>query len=84
MALGDKFVWDVVRKAVLLSLDDVDTILYRQEILKDCVKNAAIVRDLYAIAVEAIERERKVWRMSSPDSLHTSSCSNRWKCWRCW
>ena len=61
MARGDKFVWDVACKAVVLSLDDVDTILYRQDILKDCVKNAAIVRDLYAIAVEAIESERKVW-----------------------
>ena len=61
MALGDKFIWDVARKAVVLSLDDGDTILYRQDILRDCVKNAAIVRDLYAIAVEAIESERKVW-----------------------
>jgi len=61
MALGDKFIWDVARKAVVLSLDDGNTILYRQDILRDCVKNAAIVRDLYAIAVEAIESERKVW-----------------------
>jgi DNA mismatch repair ATPase MutS len=61
MALGDKFIWDVARRAVLLSVHDVDTILYRQDILKDCVKNPAIVRDLYAIAVEAIESERKAF-----------------------
>jgi DNA mismatch repair ATPase MutS len=71
MALGDKFIWDVARKAVLLSLKDEETILYRQDNLKDSVKNAAIVRDLYAIAVEAIERERKVWSFlrESPHAL---------------
>jgi DNA mismatch repair ATPase MutS len=71
MALGDKFIWDVARKAVLLSLNDEETILYRQDNLKDSVKNAAIVRDLYAIAVEAIERERKVWSFlrESPHAL---------------
>ena len=61
MALGDKFIWDVVRKAVLLSLHDVDAIRYRQAILQDCLTNPAIIRDLYAIAVEAIEGERKVY-----------------------
>ena len=61
MALGDKFIWNVARTAVLLSVEDVDTIRYRQDILTDCVKNPAIVRDLYTIAVEAIEGKRKVW-----------------------
>jgi DNA mismatch repair ATPase MutS len=71
MALGDKFIWDVARKAVLLSLNDEETILYRQDNLKDGVKNAAIVRELYAIAVEAIEKERKVWSFlrESPHAL---------------
>jgi DNA mismatch repair ATPase MutS len=59
MALGDKFLFEVARKAVLFSLTDLDTILYRQNILKDCLKNAAIVRDIYTIAVEAIESEKK-------------------------
>ncbi len=59
MALGDKFLFEVARKAVLSSLTDLDTILYRQNILKDCLKNAAIVRDIYTIAVEAIESEKK-------------------------
>jgi DNA mismatch repair ATPase MutS len=70
MGLGDKFIWDVVRRVVLLSLDDVGTVLYRQDILEDCLKNPAIVRDLYAIAVEAIESERKVWWSFFRDSPH--------------
>ena len=71
MALGDKFIWDVARRAVLLSVHDVDTIRYRQDILNDCVKNPAIVRDLYAIAVEAIESERKVFWSFFRDMPHT-------------
>ena len=60
MALGDEFLFEVAKKAVLTGLNnDVDTILYRQNILKDCLKNSSIVRDIYALAVESIDRERK-------------------------
>ncbi len=52
MALGDKFLFEVANKAVLSGLQtDLDTIRYRQDILKDCLKNAATVRDIYDIAV---------------------------------
>ncbi len=61
MAVGDKFLLEVVRKAVLTSLDEPEAILYRQHILADCLERSAIVREMYAIAVEAIEREKKVW-----------------------
>jgi DNA mismatch repair ATPase MutS len=61
MALGDEFVFDVARKAVLSSLSDLDTILYRQNILKDCLKNPAVIRDIYNIAVESIQGERKIY-----------------------
>jgi len=60
MALGDTFVFAVAKSAVLSGLNnDLNTILYRQNILKDCLKNPTIVRDIYDIAVEAIEGERK-------------------------
>jgi DNA mismatch repair ATPase MutS len=59
MALDDKFVFEVARKAVLSSVNDLDTIRYRQHILQDCLKNASIVRKIYTIAVEAIESEKK-------------------------
>jgi DNA mismatch repair ATPase MutS len=59
MALGDKFVFEVAKQAVLSSVNDLDTIRYRQHILQDCLKNPSIVRDIYAIAVESIESERK-------------------------
>jgi hypothetical protein len=62
MARGDKVLFEVASKVVLAPLEtDVTTILYRQQILADCLRNAAIVRDIYDIAVEAIEREKKTY-----------------------
>jgi hypothetical protein len=65
MAHGDDFLLDVARKAVLASLHEPEVILYRQQILVDCQEFPEIVRALYAIAFEAIERERKVWGWAS-------------------
>ena len=45
--------------AVLSSVKEPDTIRYRQDILDDCSRNEPIVRDIYALAIEAIEREKK-------------------------
>jgi hypothetical protein len=74
MAVEDKFLLEVVKKAVLTSLDGPETILYRQQILGDCLERSAIVREMYAIAVEAIEREKKVWSWGhySEGILHRS------------
>jgi hypothetical protein len=59
MAAGDKFLFEVARVAILSGVTDPDTILYRQRILVDCLKNETIVRDIYQIALEAIVNERK-------------------------
>jgi DNA mismatch repair ATPase MutS len=60
MALGDKFVFDVAKKAVLTGLqNDLATIRYRQDILQDCLKNPSVVREIYDIAVAAIESEKR-------------------------
>ncbi len=59
MARGDGFLFEVVRKVVLSSLTDPDAIVYRQDILRDCLRHEAIVRGLYDLATEAIDREKK-------------------------
>lgn len=59
MCAGDAFLLDVARKAVMRSLHDPEQIIYRQDVLRDCVANASTVRALYGIAVEAIEIEKK-------------------------
>ncbi len=76
MALGDQVLLEVAKKGVLSSLTDLDTILYRQDILRDCLNNSSIVRDIYDIAVASIEREKTgYWRIfhDYPDAiLHRS------------
>jgi hypothetical protein len=54
MARGDDCVFDVARKVILAGVQgDLTTIRYRQAILQDCLNHPAVVRDLYAVAVEA-------------------------------
>jgi hypothetical protein len=62
MAGEDQFVFDVARKALFSALgNDAKTILYRQEILKDCLKNPAVVGTLYGLVVQTIENRRQHW-----------------------
>ncbi len=61
MAAGDGVVLEIVQKVVLTSLIEVSEIVYRQDVLADCLERSATVREIYAIAVEALERERKIW-----------------------
>lgn len=64
MALGDKFLYEIAKKAILSSLNeknDIETILYRQNILKDVLKNAAIIREMYNIPIEIIEKKKEYW-----------------------
>lgn len=60
MAGDDDCIFEVSRKIVLTGVrDDVDTIRYRQEILQDCLNHPDVVRDLYALAVEAVAKEKR-------------------------
>ncbi len=59
MALGDSFLFDVAKAALLSSLGDIEAIRYRQDILKDCLKNPSVVEGIYTLAVESIEREKR-------------------------
>jgi hypothetical protein len=65
MAAGDEFLLDVAKKAVLASLREPEAILYRRHVLADCLERSGIVREMYRIAVEAIECERKLWGWTS-------------------
>ena len=62
MAGNDKLLREVARKAFLAALrNDVDTILYRQEVLKDCLENVAMVRQLYDLTVDTVEQTKRAW-----------------------
>lgn len=70
MADGDDCLFKVANTAVLSSLTDPSTILYRQSVLRDCLKHESTVRALYQLAVEAIENEKKsYWGWFTPRYL---------------
>jgi len=62
MAGDDKLVLRVARNVLLSSTrGDVETIRYRQEILKDCLEHPGVVKAIYDLAAEAIDVKRKLW-----------------------
>lgn len=68
MAAGDTFLFEVAKRALLLSLRDPDEVVYRQQVLTDCLKNASVIRELYALAGEALASERSLWGFPFRDS----------------
>ncbi len=68
MAAGDEFVWAVAQQAILTALqNDLDTVLYRQAILSDCLTNAVIVRGLYELMTGIGEEVRRQWWSTSSE-----------------
>jgi DNA mismatch repair ATPase MutS len=61
MAADDKFLFEVVKKVFLSSMDEIDAIKYRQDILRDCLKNPSVIRAIYQIPLELIERKKRHW-----------------------
>ncbi|MDE2482057.1 MAG: DNA mismatch repair protein MutS [bacterium] len=66
MAGEDRVIPTVAPKVVLGGLRDVDALLYRQAVLRDCLAHREIVREIYALAEEAITEERRsFWGLTS-------------------
>jgi hypothetical protein len=72
MAGGDKFLLAVARQGLHSGLASPAEITYRQHVLADCTAQPGVVRDLYDLAVEAIDAERHVFGYlfsASPDTV---------------
>lgn len=61
MAANDQFLAEIATRVILEPLVSVDEIRYRQDVLNDCRNQESIVRELFALAGEALMRERKVY-----------------------
>jgi DNA mismatch repair ATPase MutS len=62
MAGGDEFVFAVAQQALFWGFkNDLDTILYRQAVLKDCIANPTVVRGLYDSMTAVGEETRRHW-----------------------
>ncbi len=79
MTRGDYFLQDAAKKVIFSGLNDrQDSILYRQSILKDCLKNSVIVRNLYNIAADAMETKQKNhwgWLLENSNPAYVMSVS---------
>jgi DNA mismatch repair ATPase MutS len=76
MAAGDEFLFETAKLGVLSSLGDPEAIVYRQRVLADCLEQPQIVGQIYRLAIEALESERKggaLWHTDRPGTiLHRS------------
>ncbi len=61
MAAGDRFLSEVSAKVLLASLHDPEAIRYRQWVLADCLAQPEVIREMYAVAVGALEDKRHLW-----------------------
>ncbi|HTS05469.1 MAG TPA: DNA mismatch repair protein MutS [Candidatus Eisenbacteria bacterium] len=62
MAGGDEFVFAIAQQALFSGFkNDLDTILYRQAVLKDCIANPTVVRGLYDSMTAVGEETRRHW-----------------------
>lgn len=61
MALGNELLYASARTAIGDPLLSVEQIRYRQAVLTDCLAQPAIVRQIYALAVQAIDDKAKIW-----------------------
>ncbi|MFK5881098.1 MAG: hypothetical protein QM482_02695 [Sulfurospirillum sp.] len=78
MSKEDEFLYAVSKKALLCSLKSRRKISYRQEILKDCMKNPAVTKELYKLTIKSLAKKQESWLGvfgRYPGSLLSSSVS---------
>ena len=72
MAAGDPLTHDVCKVAMLSSVEStVEEIVYRQHVMTDALHRPAVLRDIYKLAGEAIDREKKSYFGLFRDSPET-------------
>jgi len=72
----DEFTYKVIKTGILLSLKDKEEIIYRQNVLKDCINNKETVKAMYELSIEAIKKEKESLFgifIKHPDSIVYSS-----------
>lgn len=74
MARDDGCIFVTVRKAILAAVTtDLETVHHRQDVLRDSLQNPDVIRELYALAIEAVEAQKGRYFTGlysrSPDSV---------------
>ncbi len=77
MAGDDAFIRRVMEHALLCSVADTRVIRYRQAALQDCLNHSLVIREMYDLVCETLEKRRRYYLSglaSSPSSkLHAAS-----------
>ena len=74
---SDRFIYEVSKKTILNSLTDIETIEYRQQILKDCINNSASIYCFYDIATKALDETAKYRHYTKPNYARMVTASTR-------
>lgn len=61
MAAGDDYVHDISHRALMFGLHRAEDVTFRQAVLQDCLRDPDAIRQLYALAGEALYRERRIY-----------------------
>lgn len=61
---ADTFIEETMKKVMMVPLKTEEEILYRQDILKDCLEDEALICDLYNVATEVLGKWDKLGRKS--------------------
>ncbi|MHB1440063.1 MAG: MutS-related protein [Cuniculiplasma sp.] len=59
MAGKDTYVLEVCKKTILKSLKDRETIIYRQDVLRDSINNQSFIQEIYSTIVNAVNEAKK-------------------------
>nr|WP_319488682.1 DNA mismatch repair protein MutS [uncultured Caproiciproducens sp.] len=76
MAQGDTIIQDVCNSALFCPLQTAKEIRYRQDVLQDCIDNPEVVRKLYAVTIETMERKHESWSWLSTRQNLSSNFSS--------
>lgn len=61
MGAGDDFLAGIAKKVIPVTVVEPRVIVYRQQVLADCLTSRAVVRQMYDVAVDGTEVRRKVF-----------------------
>lgn len=64
MAADGSFLYNAVKTVALNGLTDIESIIYRQNVLKDCLNNNSVINDIYNIASNTL-KEAAYYRQST-------------------
>lgn len=73
MANGDAFLLETAMNVVSATVTDPTVIVYRQQVLADCLANRSVVQQMYDVAFDATQAGRKIFLgglfVKEPDAL---------------